>query len=152
WNLERTSGGSSGGGAVATALDLGPVAITTDGAGSSRLPAACCGAYGITPTLGRIPRETAADTLGLTVHLGAMARHPGDRALPLSIMTKTDARDAWSLAAAAQPFGTVTPSVKGRRIKLIRTLNGSWLDPEVEGALEACADHLRALGADVVEF
>jgi aspartyl-tRNA(Asn)/glutamyl-tRNA(Gln) amidotransferase subunit A len=152
WNLERTSGGSSGGGAVATALDLGPVAITTDGAGSSRLPAACCGVYGIKPTLGRIPHETAPDTFGLTVNIGAMARHPGDLALPLSIMTKTDARDAWSLAAAAQPFGEVSPAVQGRRFKMIRTLNGSWLDPEVEAALEDCAGHLRALGAEVTEF
>jgi aspartyl-tRNA(Asn)/glutamyl-tRNA(Gln) amidotransferase subunit A len=67
-------------------------------------------------------------------------------------MTKTDARDAWSLAAAAQPFGEVTPSVQGRRFKMIRTLNGSWLDPEVEAALEDCAGHLRALGAEVTEF
>ncbi|MEJ1938006.1 amidase family protein, partial [Nostoc sp. NIES-2111] len=105
WNLERTSGGSSGGGAVAAALDLGPVAITTDGAGSSRLPAACCGVYGIKPTLGRIPHETAPDTFGLTVNIGAMARHPADLALPLSLMAKADARDAWSLATGDRPFG-----------------------------------------------
>lgn len=154
WNLERTSGGSSGGGAVATALDLGPVAITTDGAGSSRLPAACCGVYGIKPTLGRIPHETAPDTFGLTVNIGAMARHPADLALPLSIMAKADARDAWSLAVGDRPVGEVMPgaAVQGRRIKVIRTLNGSWLDPEVEAALDACAGHLRALGAKVGEF
>lgn len=154
WNLERTSGGSSGGGAVAAALDLGPVQITTDGAGSSRLPAACCGVYGIKPTLGRIPHETAPDTFGLTVNIGAIARHPGDLALPLSIMAKTDARDAWSLAAGDRPFGEVAPdrAVAGRRFKMIRTLNGSWLDPEVEAALEECAAHLRALGAEVEEF
>lgn len=154
WNLERTSGGSSGGGAVATALGLGPVAITTDGAGSSRLPAACCGVYGIKPTLGRIPHETAPDTFGLTVNIGAMARHPGDLALPLSIMAATDPSDAWSLAIGDRPFGEVRPdaALRGRRIKMIRTLNGTWLDPEVEAALEACADHMRALGAEVVAY
>jgi aspartyl-tRNA(Asn)/glutamyl-tRNA(Gln) amidotransferase subunit A len=154
WNLERTSGGSSGGGAVATALGLGPVAITTDGAGSSRLPAACCGVYGIKPTLGRIPHETAPDTFGLTVNIGAMARHPGDLALPLSIMAATDPTDAWSLAAGDRPFGVVQPdtALRGRRVKMIRTLNGSWLDPEVEAALETAADHMRALGAEVVAY
>lgn len=154
WDLSRTSGGSSGGSAVAAALDLGPVAITTDGAGSSRLPASLCGVYGLKPTLGRVPHETAPDSFGLTTNIGAMARHPQDLALPLSLMSVTDPNDAWSLAIGDRPFGDVNPAtaVRGRRFKMIRTLNGSWLDPEVEAGLEEAAEHLRALGAEVVEY
>src|SRR3984893_15161389 len=55
WNLERTPGGSSGGGAAAVAAGLGPLALGTDGAGSVRIPAAFCGVYGLKPSFGLIP-------------------------------------------------------------------------------------------------
>ncbi len=64
WNRDHTSGGSSGGAAVAIALGLGPIAMSTDGAGSGRIPAACCGVYGLKATLGRVPHEVPNDQFG----------------------------------------------------------------------------------------
>ena len=54
WNLERTSGGSSGGAAVSAALGIASLNQASDGGGSIRIPAACCGVYGLKPARARI--------------------------------------------------------------------------------------------------
>jgi aspartyl-tRNA(Asn)/glutamyl-tRNA(Gln) amidotransferase subunit A len=88
WNLALTPGGSSGGSAVAVAAGLGPLAIATDAAGSTRVPAAFCGVFGMKPSFGRIPvyPAPAADTL---VHLGLMTRTVRDCAVLLSVVAVT---------------------------------------------------------------
>lgn len=55
WNLERTSGGSSGGAAAAVASRILPMGHASDGGGSIRIPASCCGLFGMKPTRGRVP-------------------------------------------------------------------------------------------------
>src|SRR5271169_160502 len=61
WDQSRTSGGSSGGAAVAVAAGLGPLAVGTDGGGSGRIPAACNGVVGFKQTLGLIPHDLTPD-------------------------------------------------------------------------------------------
>ena len=69
WNTAHTPGGSSGGAAAATAMGFGPFHVSTDGGGSTRLPAAHSGVFGIKPTFGRVPGYPAAHT-GTLFHIG----------------------------------------------------------------------------------
>src|SRR5215204_5598606 len=61
WDTNRTTGGSSGGSAAAVAAGLVPAAVAADGAGSIRIPAACCGLFGLKPHTGRVPRTPHED-------------------------------------------------------------------------------------------
>jgi aspartyl-tRNA(Asn)/glutamyl-tRNA(Gln) amidotransferase subunit A len=74
WNLSRTPGGSSGGAAAAVAAGLGPIGIGTDGGGSSRIPAACCGIVGFKQTLGLVPHDLTPDGFGNQSHITPMTR------------------------------------------------------------------------------
>ncbi len=83
WDPDFTPGGSGGGAAVAVASGMGTFAVTIDGAGSSRIPASCCGVLGLTATLGRTPNEDGADLFGAFSYIGAMTRTTGDLVMML---------------------------------------------------------------------
>ncbi len=86
WDRTRTPGGSSGGSAAAIASGMIPAATASDGGGSIRIPAACCGLVGMKPTRDRVSMLPQAEGwLGLTV-LGALARTVADSALMLDAM------------------------------------------------------------------
>ncbi|HEX2314099.1 MAG TPA: amidase family protein, partial [Thermomonospora sp.] len=82
WRPDRTPGGSSAGSAAAVAARVVPLATATDGAGSTRIPAAWCGVLGLKPTTGRLPSR---DRTGLAVP-GAITRTPRDATLHLSLL------------------------------------------------------------------
>lgn len=156
WNREHTSGGSSGGAAVAVALGLGPIAMTTDGAGSGRIPAACCGVYGLKATLGRVPHEVPADQFGQLTYLGVMARHPADLGAGLAAMSRGHAEDPWTLAAGKAPFVWPAPvsanPISGTRITVIRRMTGGYLHPDSETRLDAALAFLDRQGAKLREL
>ena len=86
WNLDLTPGGSSGGSAAAVAAGIVPVAHGTDGLGSIRIPAACCGLVGIKPGRGTVPAQIGRDSWGGMIENGALATTVADAALLLSVM------------------------------------------------------------------
>src|SRR6476620_6839990 len=112
WRSDRSSGGSSGGSAVAVAAGLVPIAVATDGGGSTRIPAACNGVVGFKQGLGLVPQEYAQDGFGNISYVTPMTRTVLDTALMLSVMAGADPRDplstgraAWDFMSAANPIG-----------------------------------------------
>ena len=156
WNREHSSGGSSGGAAVSIALGLGPIAMTTDGAGSGRIPAACCGVYGLKATLGRVPHEAAPDQFGQLTYLGVMARHPADLGAGLAAMSRGHRDDPWTAAIGRTPFpwppAAGADPIAGRRITVIRRMTGGYLDPDTEARLDAAIAFLDKKGARIREI
>lgn len=127
WNLERTPGGSSGGAAAAVAAGLGPIALGTDGGGSVRGPAACCGLVGLKPTLGVVPVDAVPDTFGNYIYAGPLTRTVTDAALALSVLRGPTNQDAWS-------------ALHGGGERLSPKLIGSDLTSVRIGYIERCAN------------
>src|SRR3954463_13556540 len=85
WDVERTPGGSSGGSAAAVAAGLVPAALAADGAGSLRLPAACCGIFGLKPHSGRVPRAPHDGDRSHWICFGPLTRSVLDGAILLDV-------------------------------------------------------------------
>lgn len=86
WNSARSTGGSSGGSAAAVAAGLVPVAQANDGLGAVRIPAACCGVFGIKTGRHLVPIEVGADSWLGMVENGVLATTVADAALALSVV------------------------------------------------------------------
>ena len=152
WNLERTPGGSSGGAAAQVAAGMGPLAVGNDGGGSIRVPAACCGVYGIKPHFGRVPswpRHNAWYTLN---HEGAIARTVRDAAAMLDIMAGPDARDWKSLPDQGIHFlEACEGDIKDLRVAWSPTPGYGRVEPEVEALCQSAAQAFADMGCVVEE-
>ena len=149
WNLAKTSGGSSGGGAASVAAGLTPFAVCTDGGGSVRIPSALCGLFGIKAQFARVPvfPVSAAPTLA---HVGAIARTVRDAALLLGVMAGHDRRDAFGVAEPVPDFLAARDGgAKGMRIAWSPTLGYAQPEPEIAALCEAAARRFEALGCTV---
>ena len=132
-----SAGGSSGGAAVALALNMVPLADGSDFAGSLRNPAGWNGVYGFRPSPGRVP--SLPEPEGFLQQLstdGPMARTVGDLALLLSVMSGGDRRAPLALDEPALPPALLAGDVAGRRIGWLGDLNGAL--PMEDGILALC--------------
>ncbi len=152
WNLGRTTGGSSGGAAAAVAAGLVPLATGTDGGGSIRIPSSFCGATGIKPTFGVVPREPQWPGWLTLTHIGPIAFTVEDCALMLSVMAGPDQRDPVSLpplgrdlVAAARDPG----DLRGLRVAWSADLGYVRVDDGVRRAFTAALQRFGSLGAEL---
>ncbi len=153
WNLDRTSGGSSGGAAAAVAAGIGPIGLGTDGAGSVRGPAACCGVVGLKPTLGAVPGNSARDTFGNNTYAGPLARTVTDAAVMHAVIAGPSPHDPWSLGGAgvARPL---SPALMGEDLSALRVgyiprCANPRVASDVAANTRACLDAWAAMGAVV---
>jgi amidase len=152
WDLDRVAGGSSGGSAAAVASRMVAAASASDGAGSIRIPASCCGLFGMKPTRGRVSLAPGAGESLLAVE-HAVTRSVRDSAAILDATAGPAAGDSYWPAPPARPFldeVTIEPSPM-RIAWSSRAPLGISVHPECKRAVEATAARLEALGHHVVE-
>ena len=152
WDLERTSGGSSGGAAVAAALGIAPLNQGADGGGSLRIPAACCGVFGLKPQRARISLGPLSGEAwgGLDV-TGPIARTVADAAVFLDATAGPAPGDPYWAPPPMLTFLSAVDEVRPRRIAVAFERDGETVDAETKDAVAATAALLRALGHTVEE-
>jgi amidase len=146
WDRTRTPGASSGGEAAALASGMSPLGLGSDGLGSLRWPAQCCGVAALKPTFGRIPRASSLDPadgpigLQLTSVEGPMARCVEDLRAAFEILAWPTWRDPWSVPAPLRGPAQATPI----RVALV-------LDPAGRGTSNQVAEGVRRAGAALAD-
>src|SRR5690242_20336301 len=153
WNLERTPGGSSGGSAAAVSAGMVPLAHGSDGGGSIRIPAACCGLFGLKPSRGRVsPAPFTSGSLELS-QSGPISVSVRDAAAFLDVLAGYEPGDAHWAPPPERPFLDEVGTDPGR-LRIAFTAEPAIpndVDPRAVTVARAAADALSDLGHDVVE-
>ncbi len=155
WSAAHGSGGSSGGSAVAVASGIGPIAVATDGGGSTRIPAACNGVVGLKQGLGTIAHSQAADAFGNYTYVTPMTRTVADTALMLQAMAGPDDSDPWSIGVAVPDYVAAARGegdLRGVRVLASVAPPGRPVSAEMAAAFRRVLATLEALGAEIVAF
>lgn len=151
-DLERMSGGSSGGSGAAVAGGLVPLALGSDTNGSIRVPSSLCGIFGLKPTYGRLTRASTFPFVGSLDHLGPFARTTGDLALSYDAMQGFDAEDP---ACVERPVEQVSSLIEFGADKLRIAVAGGYfakgMAADVRAAVEKVASTLRATEIEIPE-
>jgi amidase len=153
WDKAVTPGGSSGGSAVAVATGMVPIAEASDGAGSIRVPASCCGVVGLKPSRGRVTLAPLADYWAGGAYFLCNTRTVRDTAAYLDAVAGALPGDPYPVVAPDWPFlDAVAARPVGLRVGFTVTApDGGPVDPEVRAAVEAVAKCLEGMGHRVEE-
>jgi amidase len=154
WNVERTPGGSSGGAAAAVASGVVPMAAGNDGGGSIRIPAACCGLFGLKPSRGLISAGPACGEywFGATSE-GVISRSVRDTAAALDVIAGGEPGDPFLAAKPGEAYAHSMARDPGRLRIGFTTASpiGTKVHAEAKAAVENAATLLLGLGHEVEE-
>ncbi|MCG6658862.1 amidase [Halomonas campisalis] len=151
WDTRLTPGGSSGGAAVAAALNMGVLHQGGDSGGSIRIPAAFTGVFGFKPTFGWTPQWPPSKEPTLS-HLGPLTRSVADAARMLNVMGRYDFRDPYAVRGQPEDWGMeLHQGLRGLRIAYSPDLGYAQVDAQVAERVREAAHRLTLLGAEVEE-
>lgn len=147
-DAERVAGGSSGGSAVAVALDIVPFALGTDTGGSIREPASFNGVLGLKPTYGLVSRFGAVAMASSTDCIGCFTHNAADADLVLSVIAGQDPRD---MTTYASDYTSKINSSDKPKIAVVKQFMSNDNDAEVLANVQTTIDKLKAAGYQVDE-
>ncbi len=155
WSANHTSGGSSGGAAVAVAASIAPIGVASDGGGSTRIPAACNGVVGLKQSNGVVPHSQVDDVFGNLTYVTPMTRDVPDTALMLQAMAGEDRSDPWSIGLVVPDYVQAAKAkgdLRGKRVLYCAAPTGRPISAEVAAAFNSTLARLRELGAELIEM
>ncbi|HEV7734013.1 MAG TPA: amidase [Candidatus Binatia bacterium] len=153
WNLTLTPGGSSGGSSAALAAGVLPIVTATDGGGSIRIPASFVGAFGLKPTLGRVPRSIGAQwEYGDTAVTGPLTKTVADAALLLDQVVGVSPLDPKSLPHPGYSYEAklAEPPPTGLRLGWSPDLGYAVVQSDIAALVEGGVRTLEKLGHTIV--
>ena len=154
WQAGFSAGGSSGGSGAAVVSGMVPAAHGSDGGGSLRIPASCCGAFSLKPTRGRVPAgPTYGEAWNGLSSEGVITRTVRDSAAILDAVSGPAAGDPYWAPPPARPYADEVAAPPGRlRVAVQReALNGAAVHPDCVEAVDGAAGALSDLGHEVVD-
>jgi len=156
WNLEFTSGGSSGGAAASVAVGVNTVAQGSDGGGSVRIPASFCGLFGMIGTQGRVPRRHAGLLSWLPVNysrIGPISWYVEDSALLFEVMAGPHPENESMTIQDEESFLIdLNKGIKGKKIAVPVNFGSRVVDKEVNEIFNNNIKLFETLGADLEEI
>ena len=152
WDLDRISGGSSGGSAAAVSAGLCLASLGTDTGGSIRLPAAACGIVGLKPTFGLVPTQGVIPLSFTLDHVGPLCRCVEDTALVLGAIAGLDAAGlSSSRRSGKKVFSFSVKGIRGLRVGVPQNYFFDRLQREVRQQVLAAHTTLERMGAEIQE-
>ncbi len=152
WDLERVPGGSSGGSSAAVAAGLATLTLGSDTGGSIRQPGSFCGTVAVKPTYGVVSRYGVVAFGSSLDQVGPFARNVQDAALAMNALAGHDPLDCTSQPVTTDFTANLAEGVSGMRIGVVSAfMEAEGLAPEVRAKVEEAVEHLRQMGAEIVE-